>query len=456
MSISSYDLVVLGGGNAVTVAIRAANAGWKVALVEKDLLGGTCPNRGCIPSKLLLAYADVATEIREAGRFHMEASLGAIDRQRIIRDTVAATLGATDGKIEGALPDGVTLLRGHGRFVDSHTLEVGGERVRGDRVLVAVGTRPREVQVPGLSGTPYWTSDHVFALDDLPSSITIVGGGYIACELAHFFQGVGVETTVLYRGTDLVRAEDPEIRAVFMEGFTKRVPVRFETTLAKVAHDASGFQLDLETGSGEASQHRSEALLFAIGRVPNTDDIGIEHTGLALDSRGFIDLNARLETTVEHIYALGDVKAHYHFTHAAAWEATYLADRLLDGKQGDLDYGPMPHAIFTMPEIAGVGETEDSLEKAGTPYLKAALPYTSAAKGRAIKEQHGLCKILLAPDGTILGCHIVGHHAATLLHEVIPVMKWRNHISSLTGIIHIHPSLSEVVRNTARRAEAML
>ncbi|MHC4924360.1 MAG: dihydrolipoamide dehydrogenase, partial [Planctomycetota bacterium] len=172
--------------------------------------------------------------------------------------------------------------------------------------------------------------------------------------------------------------------------------------------------------------------------------------------RGFIAADESLATNVPDVYAMGDVKGRHFFTHAAAWEATYLLEKFTQDLQGDIDYGPLPHAVFSHPEIAGVGATEQELKAAGTEYLVASAPFTSAAKGRAVKEEHGLCKFLLAPDGRILGCHIVGHEAATLLHEVIPVMKWKNHIYSLTGIIHIHPSLSEVVRNAARKAAALL
>jgi len=185
-------IVILGGGNAISLAIRAGHAGRRVALIEKDLLGGTCPNRGRIPSKLLIAFADVVNGIREAGRFHVDATLKSVDRDRLMHETVEATLGSTDGKLQGALHDSVTLFRGHGRFVDRQTLEVDGRRDCGERVIVAPGTRPREPRIPGLGGMPCWMSDHVFELDRAPRSITIVGGGYIACEFAHFFHGIGV------------------------------------------------------------------------------------------------------------------------------------------------------------------------------------------------------------------------------------------------------------------------
>jgi dihydrolipoamide dehydrogenase len=163
-----------------------------------------------------------------------------------------------------------------------------------------------------------------------------------------------------------------------------------------------------------------------------------------------------MRTSVEGVYALGDVIGRYSFTHSAAFEAQYLSRKLLQGETEPIEYGHMPHAVFSHPEVAGIGATEQDLRADGVDYRRASLPYTTAAKGRAIKEEHGLCKFLLAPSGEILGFHVVGRDASILLHQVIPVMKWRNHISSITGIIHVHPSLPEVVRNTARKAAALV
>ncbi len=455
MSESEFDLLVLGGGNAITVGIRAAQKGWRVAVIEQDLLGGTCPNRGCIPSKLLIGHAEVATVIKEASRFHIEAHIDSVDRAAILRDTMAATIQATDGKIAGNLPDGVELIRGHGRFVEDKVIEVAGRRLRADKILIGTGGRPRDPAAPGLRGLPWWNSDHVFSLEKPPKSITIVGGGYIACELAFFFQGIGVRTTLVHRGPELLKNEDRDIRATFREGFAHLVDLRLNSTIEAVAHHGDRFTIRIKADGAE-SEHESEALLYAIGRVPNSDDIGLDRTNIATDSARQIVVDDRLRTNVDGVYALGDVTGRHLFTHAAAWEATYLADCLLEGRDEDLDYGPMPHAVFSWPEIAGVGETEDELEARGADYSATALPYSSAAKGRAIKEQHGLCKFLLDPEGRILGCHIVGQQASVLVHQVMTVMRWRNHISSLTDMIYIHPSLAEVVRNTARKARAAL
>jgi mycothione reductase len=450
-----FDLVVVGGGNAISLAIRAAKAGQRVAVVERDLLGGTCPNRGCIPSKLLLGYSEAAGRVRRAEAFHLDARLESLDGDRILQETREATIESTDASIESKLPEGLELIRGHGRFLGERKIAIGDREIRGGRVVVATGTRPRIPQIAGLEGTPYWTSDDVFALESLPRSITIVGGGYIGCELASFFAGVGVATTLCVRDDKLLAEVDHEIRDVFTSAFKDQVDLRFETTMASLRHDGAEFRCEV-TGPEGRYEHRSEALLLAVGRVPNSDDLGLDVAGIAVNESGFVTVDDHLRTSADDVYCLGDLKGEHLFTHAAAFEASYLGDCLLEGKKEALDYGPMPYAVFSHPEIAAVGKTEIELKEADEEYIARSRSYTSAAKGRAIKEEHGLCKFLLAPDGRILGCHIVGEQASVLLHEVIPVMKWRNHISSLVDIIHIHPSLSEVVRNAARAAHAAL
>ena len=449
-----FDLVVLGGGNAVTVGMTAGRRGLNVAVVEEGPLGGVCPNRGCIPSKLLLGYAEVASVIREAKRFHIDASISAIDGDALIAETFGATR-QTDGKIEGALGENVTLFRGRGAFVGERIVQVNGEQIRGARVIVATGTRPRAPTDDGVAGTPYWTSRDVFDIATLPASIIVIGGGYIATELAQFFHGVGVETTIVHRNEVLLRNEDEDVREVFKAGFTSTVPCRLSTDVLRVRHGEGGFEVDVRSASGEETL-RAEKLLYAIGRVPNSDGIGLEAAGVETDDRGWVKVDGHLRTSASDVWALGDLTGGHQFTHTAAWEAKYLERVLLDGEDVPLDLGPVPHAVFSRPEVAGVGATEQELRDAGKPYHAAALPYSTAAKGRAVKEQHGLCKVLIGHDGTLFGVQIVGHEAATLVHQAIMAMRWKPHISALTDVMYIHPSLPEVLRNTARKAAAML
>jgi mycothione reductase len=451
MDTKHYDLIVFGGGNAISTAIDCGAAGMSVALVERGPLGGTCPHRGCIPSKLLIGYADAAEHARDSRRFGFEINLRLPHPDAILRETSDFTR-KYDDILRDALGKNVTLHREDASFVANRTLRVGDVTISADQLVLATGSRPRR---PAL-GVPFWTSDDVFELRKMPKSITIVGGGYIACELGHFFHGVGVDTALIVRGDKLLDREDAETRAVFTKGFTNRVPVTFNATIASAAHDGSCYRISLAHDEGGTTWRESEALLYCIGRIPNSDSIGVLNTDLKPNAEGFIESDEHLRTPVEGVYAMGDIAGRYMFTHAANFESEYLG-RLLTGKtQEPIDYGPMPHAVFTLPEIAGVGATEEELKRADTPYIAASYPFFNSTKGRAVKEEHGLCKFLISPGHKILGCHVVGYQASVLLHAVLPIMKWRNDIHSLVDMIYIHPSLAEVIRGAARKAAGML
>ncbi len=442
-----FDLILIGAGNSADVYRAANTAGLRTAVIEKGPLGGTCPNRGCIPSKLLLGHADVADAIRTAGRFHIDASIGAIDGDAILRDVREYT-DLWDGKLEGALGENITLFRGHGRFVDDNTVQVNGERLTADKIVIGTGTRPRRLDL----GVPYLTSDEVFNMESLPDSVVFVGGGFISAELAHFFSGVGVRTTILAREESLLGREDDETSGIFCHAFGEHVDVRYKTELSRAEFDGKRYTLHLSDGS----TLDTETLIVAIGRIPNSDDLGLDNTSIRLNPLGYIETDDFLRTAAPGVHALGDVAGKYFFTHTASLEASYLGKLLTGATDEPLEYGPVPHAVFTEPELAGVGQTEQELIDAKTDYVKATVPFENVTKGRAIKEQHGLAKLLVARDGTILGAHLVGAHSSILIQEVVTAMKWRNHVSSLTDVIHLHPGLSEVIGSVAAKAARKL
>jgi mycothione reductase len=400
---------------------------------------------------LLIGCADGAECARAARRFGFETTVRVPDPDAILHDTFEFK-SKYDSILENALGKNVTPYRSQAAFTANRTLRVNNNSISADKLVLATGSRPKR---PALE-LPYWTSDDVFKLQKMPKSITIVGGGYIACELGHFFHGVSVDTLMLVRHHQLLDREDNETRAVFIKGFTERVPVKFNSTIASAAHDGSRFHIGITQADGTHSSRDCEALLFCIGRVANSDNIGIENTDLKPNTRGYVEIDDRLQTPVEGVYAMGDITGRYMFTHAANFESEYLGNQIAENRDEPIDNGPMPHAIFTSPEIAAVGATEEELKKNGTRYVAASVSFMSTTKGRAVKEKHGLCKLLVGPDHKILGCHIVAHHASVLLHAVIPIMKWRKDIHSHVDIIYIHPSLAEVVRGAARKAAGML
>ena len=428
----AYDLIVLGGGGASSLAIRAGQEGWKTALVEQGPLGGTCPNLGCIPSKRLLQHALMARSTRGAAQFHIRTGPLEIDTGRIFSD-VRRHISGTPERIRKSLGRRVTLFSGHGELLDAHSVQVGDQILRAPRLVIATGLRPTRPEGIDPREIPYLVSDDLFAMKRAPPSMVIVGGGLIACEFASFFSAVGTHVTLVTRGAELLGAEDKDIRKAFRAAFAERVDLRTRTIVGGVTYRAGRFRVQLE--SNTPGSLGCEALLYATGRTPNTDGIGIERAGIALDERGFVRVNRRLETNVKGVYALGDVNGLAPFTHAATAQRGYLIERFFGGRSTPMEAGPIPHAVFTDPEIASVGETEDALKARGAKYVKSVMRYDEVAKGAAMKEKHGIAKVLASPKGRILGFHIVGPDSSILIHEVIPVIRWRNHLRSLTDVV---------------------
>lgn len=438
-----YDLIVIGGGRASNLAFAVGKAGQRVALIEKDKLGGTCPNRGCVPSKLLIGYAEAARRVREADRHFIKANLEELDVERMFAETDEWVEGV-DGRYESRLPEGADLYRGTGSFVEDHVVEVDGQRLTAPRIVIATGTRPRPNPFPDV---PAWTSDDLFPFGKkVPASITIVGGGFIACELGNFFDAVGVETRLVVRGDRLLPAEDQDISRIFTDQFTHNVPTDLNTRVVAASHDGDGFAIDLETADGETLTHRSEALLFAIGRLPNTHDLGLENTGIETNDRGFIKRDGFLETTAPGVFALGDVAGQYILQHAAAYEVHYLRQRFLRDETEPLEFGAMPHAVFSDPEVAAVGMTEEEAKESGPPHVVVTKHWLASARAMSTRLEYPRTKLIVDVENhAILGCHLIGPEASTMIHQVLAVMHLDNDVRHLKDMIHIHPALPEAL-----------
>ncbi len=321
---------------------------------------------------------------------------------------------------------------------------MNGERLTAPQIVIATGTRPRLAPYPD---TPAWTSDDIFPMKGkVPRSITIVGGGFIGCELANFFEAVGVETRLLVRGDRLLPAEDGDISRIFTEEFSKNVAVDLHTKVVSAEYRDGQFEIGLEKAGGKAETHRSEALLFAIGRLPNTDQLGLENTGIERDKRGFVKRDGFLETTVPGVYALGDVAGQFLLQHAASYEVHYLRQRLMKGEKDKIDHGAMPHAVFSDPEVAAVGLTEEKLKDSGRPYVVVLEGWKASARAMASRLDYPRTKLLVDPaTHEILGCHLIGPEASTMIHQVLAVMRLDNDVRHLKDMIHIHPALPEAL-----------
>ncbi|WP_436346558.1 dihydrolipoyl dehydrogenase [Natronorubrum sp. FCH18a] len=454
----SYDIVVIGGGSGSQVATAAAEADLEAAVVERGPLGGACITRGCVPSKALIHRADVVEEVRRTEEFGIAAELGDVDYGEItssIHDTVYEKAEKQESSLEDA--DNLTLYRGEGRFVDDRTLEVDPNdrdadsvEVQGETVVLAVGSRPMVPPIDGLEDVEFLTSDDALFLDDRPDELVIVGGGYIGAELGYFFGAIGADVTMVGRSETLVPEEDGAVSEVVTDSLAKYCDLYTGYEAAEVSQDGNRVVVTAapsdDDDDGDAVDFEADELLVATGRRPNTDTLDLDATGVDADDKGYVEVDDRLETTADGIWALGDIVGEQPFKHAADYEAKVVTANVVDGADREPDYSAMPHAIFTSPQVASVGRTESELEEAGTEYESATVPFDAAPLGMILEADDGLVKVLAAPDGEVLGCHIVGPQASTLIQEVVVAMdSGSGTVDDVADPVHVHPALSEVV-----------
>jgi dihydrolipoamide dehydrogenase len=452
---TDFDLVVIGGGTGNTVAAAAAEAELDTALIEPGPLGGTCLNRGCNPSKMLIQRATVAETVRDAGRFGIGASIDRIDFAGFV-DEVESTLSdiATDMATRYREMDTLTLFREEARFVDDRTLAVGDETIAGDRIVVAVGSRPVVPPIDGLEDVAFLTSDDALYLDERPEKMVIVGGGYIAAELGYFFEAMGTDVRIVQSHETLLPREDPEIAEAFTEIAADRHEVytgRRGTAVSGNPDEGGGVVVTATASDGDEIAVTGDRLLLAVGRRPNSDTLDLDNTGIETDDRGFVETNEYLETTAENVWAMGDVAGNFLFKHSGDYEARFAIDNAVHGERRPVDFTAVPHAVFTEPQIGGVGATEADLRDDDRDYVVGRASYADTAMGRAKKLETGFAKVLAAPDGTLLGCHVIGHEASTLVHEAVIAMRTgEGRVEDVADAIHAHPTLNKVMEAAFR------
>lgn len=447
-----FDLIVIGGGSGLNVASAAAKKGMKVAVIEPGPLGGTCLNRGCIPSKMLIETAEIAQAVRRAPDFGIAAKIQAVDFPGIMSQTMEFIDEEAAG-IEEAIKANpkYTLYKNFSHFTGPKKLMVGNEEIEGEKIVIAAGTRPAIPPIPGLDKTPYYTSDTIFRLDRLPHHITFIGGGYISCEMAYFFGSLGSTVTIIDRGNLLISNEDEEVAAKFTEVFKKMYQVIPNATVAGVTGTGSKEEIDvtINVESGEKTKAiHADMLFIAAGRVPNTDTLKCAEAGYKLTEKGFLAVDEYMETSVPGVWALGDIVGKAPFKHGANWEARHVVMNALEGKKVAVDYRVMPHAIYSSTQAAGVGLREQDLKEKKIDYAVGKYPYIKTGMGKALKDHDGFAKILVDKSTRkIVGAHILGTDASILIHEVVVAMQAAGgDLDAIKNSIHIHPALSEVIQ----------
>jgi mycothione reductase len=443
-----FDLVIIGTGSGNSI-LSPAFDDWNVAIIEEGAFGGTCLNRGCIPTKMFVYVADLIASLRHAPCLGLDATVDAV-RWRDLRDRVFARIDpiAEDGEAYRAerCPN-VTVFKGRGEFVEPKTVMVGDAAVSGERIVIAAGGRPMIPAIPGLAETGYFTSDDIMRVDEVPERLAILGGGFIAAEMAHLFDAVGASVTLINRSDALLRHEDHDVSDLFTARAKERFDVRLNdhvTRVARSSRDAVVLTLD-NSGPVEV-----DAILVATGRIPNTDILGLYRAGYMLHADGRIVVNGRQETNVPGVWALGDISSDYMLKHVANHEARIVAHNLVHPEAPiEADHRYVPHAVFTSPQIASVGLTELEARLQSVDIMISARPYGDTAYGWAMEDEWGFCK-LIADRSTrrLVGAHLIGPYSSMLLQQLIQGMTFGQTIDEMAhGQYYTHPALSEVIEN---------
>jgi dihydrolipoamide dehydrogenase len=439
---SPADLVILGGGSGgYAAALRAAELGLSVVLIEKDKVGGTCLHRGCIPTKALLHSGEVADSAREGEQFGVKTSLAGIDMDGVnaYKDGVISRLyKGLQGLIKSRK---ITYVEGAGKLVSGTAVEVNGERYEGKHVLLATGSYARSLPGIEVDGTKVITSDHALQLDRVPTSAIVLGGGVIGCEFASAWKSFGVDVTIVEGLPHLVPLEDESSSKLLERAFRRRkIDFSLGSRVAGVQTTADGVKVSLENGK----EYEAELVLVAVGRGPTSQGLGYEEAGVAMD-RGYVLVDEYCQTNVPTISAVGDLIPTLQLAHVGFGEGILVAERLAGVPVVPIDYAGVPRITYSEPEVASVGLTEaQAKEKYGDGVE--VLTYDLGGNGRSqILKTAGAVKLIRATDGPVVGVHMVGSRVGELIAEAQLIYNWEALPDEVAQLIHPHPTQSEAL-----------
>ncbi len=441
-----YDLIVIGAGSG-NMLLGPELGHLRAAIIEPDRFGGTCLNRGCIPSKMLVVAADAARAVVEAQRLGVHATLDRVDWPAIRARVFGRLDPLHDSAVQYRRRNGIDVYAAAARFVAPRVLEVGGEQLTAEQIVVAVGARPIVPPIPGLDTVAFHTSDTIMRVDEVPASLLVIGGGFVAAELGHVFGAFGAEVTIVQRGPRLLMAEDEQVSARFTELAQRRFRVLLNTTVTAVAARAGGVSVTVER-DGQLDVLKATSLLVATGRRPNTDLLEAAAGGLDVDNHGHVVTDDTYQTSVPGVWAFGDVSNHFQLKHMANAEERVVRHNLThpDALRW-LPHTLVPHAVFSDPQIASVGLTEAQARQRGTDHVVAVREYADTAYGWALEDTTSFVKLIAEPRSrTLLGAHIIGPQAATLLQPLLQAMMLGQSIDQLAhDVLYVHPALTEVL-----------
>ncbi len=453
---STYDVGIIGGGpGGYVAAIKAAQLGGNVCLIEKGEWGGTCLNRGCIPTKTLFAVANLATQIQEASAFGVQVNGEAtIDYTQVLNHKTSVVQKLEGGIAQLLKANKVNVLKGTAELTNRNTIVVNKsdgttERLHAKNIIIATGSEPAEPPVFEIDENQVLTTTGILNLTELPESLLIVGGGISGCEFASIFNAFGCRVTILELLPTILATEDTQvIRHIQLFMKRKGITIHTGAKLSKVKKSDEHVTAVLESGE----EFTAQKMLVSIGRRYNTDGIGLEKVGVRTDS-GKIIVDAQMRTNVRSIYSVGDVASRYLLAHVASAEGKVAAENCL-GDSVEMDYQVIPWCVFTLPEIGHAGMTEAAAKAEGYEVKTGRFPYAANGKALGLRETDGFVKIVSDTDnGDILGVHIVGAHASTLIHEAAVAVRLGATARDIAHTIHAHPTLSEMLMESAEAVD---
>ncbi|PSO95248.1 MAG: mercury(II) reductase [Cyanobacteria bacterium SW_6_48_11] len=457
-----FDLVILGSGStAFAAALRAQELGKTAVMSEERIPGGTCVNRGCLPSKNLIEAAKLLYDAKNPRYPGISPTNLELDFQALIKQKDEVIAGYRNKKYESLLGTGFYIEQGHAEFVDAHTVQVGEKQLSGENILIATGSRPVLPSIEGLESVPYLTSDLLTSnesmeLTECPHSLLIIGGGYIALELGQMFHRFGTEVTILERSQQvLAHGYEPEagqtIGTIFQE---EGIQIITQASVSSVRQETNAVVVTVSMGDS-TQEFRAEKLLITTGRRPNTDNINIEKSGVLLGEKGEVQVDEYLKTNVSHIFAAGDVIgseiSSQMATPVGSQDGGIVAHNALsDQNQRSVNHRVIPRAIFTDPQIGIVGMTEKEAIAAGHRCWCSAIPMSLVPRAGAIRDTKGVIKMVAdAETDEVLGVTMVGNSAAEIIHEVAMGMRFHAKLYDFIDLIHIYPTMAEALKIAA-------
>lgn len=449
---NAKNIVIIGAGpGGYVCAIRAAQLGHKVTVVDSmKRLGGTCLNMGCIPSKnLLRATHEYQKVMHDLPKFGIEAKQVTIDLKKMQSQKCQVLDELGQGIQFLFKKNGIRFINTSAELISNNKVKAGDETLNADAIVIAIGSVPRTISGVTVDEQTIFSSTGILELEQTPKSLAIIGGGYIGLELGSVWNRLGTEIHVIETFDRIIPALDQDLSQALHAALEKQgFNFHFGSMISKVNVTKNGAEIVIEQ-SGKTHTLNVEKVLLSVGRRPNTDGLNLDKLNIATTPQGFIQVNDHLETTCSGVYAIGDVVEGPMLAHKAEEEGIAVAEHL-SGMQGHVDYNVIPAIVFTQPEVASVGFTEDQLQTAGVPYKSSKFPFSANSRAKAVHETYGFVKLLChAESGLVLGAHIIGSYAGAMIAQVAQAMKARATAEDIARTCHAHPTFSEAIKESA-------